>query len=272
MRSKTLTTLSNAWITPLSLCLTLLLLTGCEMMEDLQPAPKAKVYYGPETAIGEGTARMWVKMSKNGRPLSTGVDISDEALASLPEEGQAYHLQGPKEAENTLYKMVMLDWNPGGHAPDPIYTLPHFDIHFYMTTKEEVAKITGGMHPHTPEFAEKYMPASYITGVPLPNMGMAVPGMGVHWVDVNAPEFGGETFTKTFIYGSYNNKVIFHEPMITVAYLNSLTPNMPVVTPIPQPAHVQVSGYHPQAYTVLYDPTPGVYTVALTDMRYRKAE
>lgn len=259
-------------VRPLSLCLSLLLLAGCEMLEDLEPVSKTKVYYGPETTVGEGTARMWVKVSGDGEPMSTGVDISEEALASLPEEMKMYHLQAPKQAGLTLYQMVMLDWNPAGHDPSPIYTLPHFDVHFYMMSEEEVAKIPGGMHPHTPEFASKYIPEGYITGLPEPNMGFAVPGMGVHWVNSNASEFNGETFTKTFIYGSYENAVTFHEPMITLAYLQDLAPSMPVVTTIPQPQQVQMSGHHPRSYTVYHDPAFGEYTIALTDLRYRKAQ
>jgi hypothetical protein len=43
--------------------------------------------------------------------------------------------------------------------------------------------------------------------------------MGAHWADLLSPEFSGSPFTKTFILGTYDGKVIFWEPMITRAYL-----------------------------------------------------
>ena len=30
------------------------------------------------------------------------------------------------------YRFMMLDWNPQGHQPPGVYTVPHFDFHFYM--------------------------------------------------------------------------------------------------------------------------------------------
>ena len=46
--------------------------------------------------------------------------------------------------------------------------------------------------------------------------------MGVHWID---PEVAGvrraRQFTQTFIYGSWNGRLIFAEPMITKALLES---------------------------------------------------
>lgn len=60
-----------------------------------------------------------------------------------------------------------------------------------------------------------FIPPEYI---PAPD---GVPQMGKHWLDVMSPEFAGQTFTKTFVYGSYNGAVIFYEPMVTKAYIES---------------------------------------------------
>ena len=48
--------------------------------------------------------------------------------------------------------------------------------------------------------------------------------MGAHWLDITSPELNQEnpkSFTQTFIYGSYDGKVIFMEPMITKAFMDS---------------------------------------------------
>ena len=56
------------------------------------------------------------------------------------------------------------------------------------------------------------MPATYI------NTGL-VPTMGAHWIDVTAPELNGQPFTETFIFGSFDGKMTFYEPMITKAFI-----------------------------------------------------
>ncbi|WP_161889014.1 DUF5602 domain-containing protein [Pontibacter russatus] len=258
----------------LPLFLVLTLLSGCEELEDLLPDDKndAATYYGPTKDIGNGTARTWVKISHDGEPLAVGISMTEDALEGLPETMGMYMLEMPKQMSSTLYEMVMLDWNPQGHEPDPIYTHPHFDMHFYMISDMERMAIPGGPHPHTPAFMENYIPANYITGFPEPNMGEAVPGMGVHWVDVTSPEFHGHDFTKTFVYGSYNNEVIFHEPMITTAYLKGLAPDAKETAKVPQPLKVQKTGYYPTSYSVAYDAIPGEYIISLRNMKYRMAQ
>lgn len=36
-----------------------------------------------------------------------------------------------------------LNWEPSGHPTEGVYTIPHFDFHFYMISEEEVMNITG---------------------------------------------------------------------------------------------------------------------------------
>jgi len=36
----------------------------------------------------------------------------------------------------TPYKFVQFDWNPNGHEPDSVYTVPHVDFHFYTVPVE----------------------------------------------------------------------------------------------------------------------------------------
>ena len=263
----------NALALPL-FCLSLLLLTGCEELEDFIPDGKknTNTYYGPVTHIGDGTARTWVRLSADGEPLAVGINMTKEALEGLPEEPTIYTLHPPKQMSSTLYQAIMVDWNPSGHDPDPIYTHPHFDFHFYMISDTERESIAGGPHMHTPTFMENYIPEDYVTGLPDPLMGVAVPGMGVHWVDATSPEFHGHAFTKTFVYGAYENKVIFHEPMITVDYLKGLRADARVAAPVAQPLKVQKTGYYPTSYSVAHDAIPGEYIISLRNMKYRVAQ
>jgi hypothetical protein len=85
----------------------------------------------------------------------------------------------------------MLDWNPAGHEPDHVYTLPHFDFHFYKITPAQVM----AMMPSDPQWntkaaslpAANFVPAGYQAAHVLANIpagAAAVPMMGLHWLDV----------------------------------------------------------------------------------------
>jgi hypothetical protein len=83
--------------------------------------------------------------------------------------------------------------------------------------------------------AADYIPANHISGP-------GVPKMGKHFIDVTSPELSGAPFTQTFIYGSYDSKVVFWEPMITLNYLKTTTL---FERSLPQPAKYQATGFYP---------------------------
>ena len=251
----------------LSLFLSLFLLAGCDELEEFIPdkGNKTKTYYGPETQVGEGMARTWVRVSEDSKPLAVGINVSAEAVKSLKDKpSEVFSLKLPQQGVLTPFEFVTLDWNMMGHPE--VYFVPHFDIHFYMISDAERMQIEPGPQEHTEEFAANYMPATYTSGV------FAVPQMGVHWEDLSEPQHHEGDFTKTMIYGANHNEVIFYEPMVAVSYLEQLAPETPVKMNIAQAAKVQKTGYHPQSYTINYDAIPGEYTIALTDLRYRRAE
>lgn len=240
---------------------------SCQLFEDLleDHAPKkSKTYYGPSVSVGDGTARAWVMVDHAGKPTSTGINFSEQALSGLPDKMEEYVLELPTEAKLTLYKHFTFGWNPEGHEPPGTYDLPHFDIHFYMISNEERMKITGLAPPAMdPAPASKYIAANYV------QTPGRVPMMGAHWVDVLSPEFNGSKFTKTFIYGTLNKEVIFHEPMITRAYLLT-KPNEQIA--IRQPAAYQKSGYYPLKYSIKYKSSLKEYAVSLDDLTYHHGE
>jgi hypothetical protein len=247
--------------------LSLFLFTGCEQLEDLLPDDKDKTttYYGPQTQVGEGMARTWVKVSEDAKPLAVGINLSDKAVESLKgKPGEVFVLELPEQGVLTPVRTITLDWNMMGHPE--VYFVPHFDIHFYMISEAERLQVEEGPQEHTEEFAANYMPSSYTSGM------FSVPQMGVHWEDRSEPQHHEGDFTRTFVYGAYHNEVTFYEPMVAVSYLEQLAPDSKVKMEVAQPAKVQSTGYHPRSYTIGYDAILGEYTIALTDLRYRKAE
>lgn len=235
--------------------------------------PAVRTAYGEAVRVGNGTARTYVTMQGDA-PREVGVAFEEAALSGLPD----HHAPGGIEIEPghftfehvlslparnpTPYRHVVVNWNPTGHEPNGIYNLPHFDFHFYMISEAERAKIDRS----DPEFQRRaerqplpeLVPQGYVLPAPL-----GVPGMGVHWVDPRSPELNGETFTQTFIFGAWDGKVIFAEPMITRAFLES---KRDFSAPLPAPKKYGASGYYPTGYSIRWDEAAKEYRVALTGL------
>lgn len=232
---------------------------------DARCADKTKTFYGPAVPLGRGAGRAWVKVSDHGKPLAIGLELSARAIENQGSEEVNYVFQLPRQANALPFDHIELGWNPHGHEPDHIYTFPHFDMHFYMLSSAQQAAIPFLAPPaFDVPLAPQYVAPAYVQTPGL------VPNMGAHWVDVLSSEFQpGGTFTKTFIYGSYNGQLTFLEPMITLAYLQQ---HGTETTPIRQPQAFQRAGYYPTSYTVSYDHSPQQYQISLDNLQYHPAQ
>lgn len=212
-------------------------------------------FYGARANVGNGTVRTFVTLNDDGNPETIGFKFTESMLSGLPDKdamSNMHNLQFPPQAGAAGYNHAELDWNPNGHEPLQIYGYPHFDFHFYMVGDDELGTIIPG--PDTVAVESQYIPKDYVSGV------MAVPNMGVHWVDTLSSEFRGQKFTTTFIYGFYHGNMLFVEPMITREYLET---HPDVTIPVKQPAAFQTPGYYPTKYSIHYDAGKKEYTVAL---------
>jgi hypothetical protein len=225
---------------------------------------------GETKPLGDGQVRSWVKLDQNGNPTAIGLTFNEEALSGLPKEppagmeGTELSLNLPAEAKATAFKHIMLNYNPHGHPPEKIFDVPHFDFHFYTITEEERARITvqgEDVARSNKQPAAEFVPEGYVS---VPNS--AIPRMGAHWINPLSGEFHGQPFTRSFLYGSYNGHLIFGEPMITKAFLET-KPN--VTELIKLPAKYERSAYYPTKYSVRYDPATKEYTIALEGMTPR---
>jgi hypothetical protein len=256
------------------------------------PAPEAAslaentedgTYFGPTVAINPGTARTYVTI-QNGAPTELGVELNEGALQGLPTTGEhdghnnmqhmmenAWDLPLPAQAGATAYKSVYFGWMPMGHqAP---YDRPHFDFHFYVVPTAERLAIDQA----DPEWEQKsaslppqeYWPARYFPLnllVNVPASAVTVPKMGLHWLDVAAPELNGGEFRYTLFYGSWNGRIIFDEPMITKALLES---RETVDVTLPPAARYASEGLRAGGYRVYYDQATDRHRVALTQLTVR---
>jgi hypothetical protein len=233
----------------------------------------AEVRYGPEVELGEGTARTYLAVDAEGRPVEFGVALSETALATLPDMAEvpieeaflAIDLPLPEGAP-APYKLVGFDWNPRGHPPVEIYGHPHFDVHFYtidVTERDLILPADSLFEARGSKAPEPgYLPAAYVYAPE-----STVPKMGGHWIDPSSHEFHGEAFDKTFIYGTWEGKVIFIEPMMTKAFIETKADG---TYEIATPEKVAVAGWYPAAYRVRFDPEAKEYRIALTNLTERK--
>jgi hypothetical protein len=231
---------------------------------------KDKTVVGETKPLGKGQVRSWINLDKDGKPTAIGLTFSEEALKTLPQElppgaeGMEVSLALPAQAAATAFKHIGLDWNPKGHPPVNVYDLAHFDFHFYMITEEERAGITANgddLLRSRREPAAEFVPEGYVH-VP----DSEVPRMGSHWVNPLSKELHGQMFTTTFLYGSYDGRLVFAEPMISKSFLETKTN---VTEVIKLPAKYARNAYYPTKYSVRYDPVTREYTVALEGMTLR---
>jgi hypothetical protein len=252
---------------------------------------------GAAQRIGNGTARTYVLYDPANRrvPIEVGIALSADALENLPAPMAMGHADAMSShfdtherllelpaGNPTPYKFVQFNWNPGGHEPPGVYDQPHFDFHFWTVPVE----VRNSIVPSNPEFAAKaarypgaeFRAPFYIdaaTAAKAPPAAVAVPQMGVHWLDVRSGEFNGRRFTKTYIYGSWDGAFVFDEPMITRAHVAAKgTASDPAkrdeIIAISAPARRAIAGYYPNAYRITYDARANEYRIALTRLTWQE--
>jgi hypothetical protein len=247
---------------------------ACNSDGQSEPNASPRIYRGNAVPVGNGTAQAYI-LTDGDVPIEIGVALSKRALDGLPvgggtgghEHGVTFfeHLLALPENNPTPFRFIELDWNPGGHEPPGIYDRPHFDFHFYTTDLSTRNSIV----PENPDFTAKgtrrpsleYVPAGYIAPEPL-----VVPKMGLHWINPQSPEFNGKPFTTTFIYGTWDGRVIFAEPMITKAFIES-TRDTTIAVPVA--SRYEVAGYYPSSYRVRFDEASQEYRIALSGFAKR---
>ncbi|WP_300600558.1 DUF5602 domain-containing protein [Niabella sp.] len=234
--------------------------------------PGNKIYKGPEVSFKKGKVTTLYEVDQMERPVGLAIRIDHAAWGSLnmPAPGNSNNeppntvvLRFHPKVDAQIFNHAELDWNPHGHEPAGVYDKPHFDFHFYNMSVAYIDAIPS-YEADPSKFdnwpAPDYLPEHYI------NPGGGVPKMGCHWVDVTSAEFTPQGFGQTFIFGTYDGKVTFWEPMITKAFIEA---NPSFQRSIPQPEKFAVSGYYPTSLRL--ETTGEGYLIILEDFVYRDA-
>jgi hypothetical protein len=233
-------------------------------------------FYGPQVEIGSGKARSFVRINHENVPQEIGLELTPGALQDLPQPPAGVTGEYPvdyliplhqKSKEVTPFDHLEFDWQANGHPPMGIFTLPHFDIHFYMMSVEAQMNIPepNGSNLNTlfGPVPAGYLPADYtIAGAPVKQMGR-------HWLDKTSTVFPPTLapFQHEFIYGTFDGKVIFLEPMVTRNFLLSGTEFHQAIK---QPTVFNPAGtYYPTRYNIYSDAKTGNMYVTLDQFMLR---
>lgn len=256
--------------------------------------------YGPAQALGAGAVRTYAEMDRR-QPVAVGVSLTAGALDDLPTEptdhhhcfdvngdgqieemtecaGGHEHILGLPPALRRLPGMplqwTLLNWDPIGHPPPGIYDKPHFDVHFYLQSKAERDAIRPGPCRgviNCDDFATAvkplppaYQPADHV------NKSLTEVAMGNHMPDLTSDEWHGTPFTHSFVYGAYDARITFLEPMVTRAYLQQVEAGTAPggCSAVKQPQAWQQAGWYPQQYCVRHVSDRHELTVSLEDFAY----
>jgi hypothetical protein len=269
------------------------LLAGCAH------SPNARSLGAP-SMLGSGTVASYADFDATGAVQAIGVVVSSGTLDGLPTAPSDGHhcfdvnkdgtldlasecsgghervLPFPSEASRRTdmpFKWALVNWNPHGHIPPGVYDKPHFDVHFYLESIENVFAIEPG--PCGPEhvrcdlFARARLPVPGNYMHPdFKDVEAVAPAMGNHLVDLTASEFRGVPFTRTWIYGTNEGHVTFYEEMVTVAYLKS---RPDACFPIKMAAAVALAGRYPSKSCIRYVKETSEYTISLEGFELRQA-
>ncbi len=232
---------------------------------------------GTAVPLGQGQVWSFITTDDAGNPDTVGVEFTEAALSGLPAEIAMIEVDVPSGIAGLPIDHVLIDWNPEGHEPPGVYTVPHFDFHFYLVPKDQVSAIKVGSCttqenaavPNPPGMApvpcdifgkamlapaNDMMPDGY-TLVPA-----VVPMMGNHLMDMSAPEFTGKPFTYTYIWGLYDGKLTFMEPMITKAFFET---GQDVTLPLKMPKAMPKAGVYPTEMQIQHLTDSKTYVVSL---------
>lgn len=233
-----------------------------------QNKTKTNTFYGPQVKLGQGHVRTWIRIAHDGKPEEIGIEMSKNLLDQLPEGDLPLQLVLPlhqKAKRVTPFDHVFFDWNPHGHEPEGVFNVPHFDVHFYMTSVADREAIP--IYDDATTQFDNYPPAGYLPDdyVTPPNGGTAVPRMGTHWIPLSFVP----PFENILLYGSYDGEVTFIEPMNTLANLES---GVPFTEAFSQPIKFAKTSYYPSTYNVYQDAKHNRQIISLSDFIYREAE
>ncbi len=190
-------------------------------------AEKVNIFKGPVVEYGSGKARSWISVNGVGFPVEIGIEFTAEVLEDrslLPNDfNQTMVLPlHHKAKELTPFEHIGMKYAADGHGPR--WFAEHFDLYFFTINNEERMEIPE-YDPNDQNIVDAFnyfpdmtkMPSDYFK---FPGQLAVYPMIGKHWLPVDF-QTNYIPFTSVMVLGTYAQKNVFIEPMVTVEYLLS---------------------------------------------------
>jgi len=265
--------------------------SNCEPIEKLGPNNLDRYNYSLDMDIDSGCSYELKIKFKHDESLPvppTNGSQCNPAIGAIASDGLPY-LKGRWAYESIPRKMkkatgidhISIDFNPCGHPPADVFTIPHYDLHIYLESPEyrrcmtctsvDFGPVCDPDNQSTPSSHGFFNVATVAAG---PNAGKLanmpdgfdyavydnVPLMGGHsWDTSTQPKSAAEWVKPIWIMGSYDGEIIDYEPMVPLSFVSgsedktyeeSLTYVGQTITELPS------------KYTVDYNADSGVTTMS----------
>lgn len=240
-----------------------------------------------------------IQTNVDGRPSTMLVEIPKISFtgvgqsASLPVGSCqniyrfAYSDVESNGAEPGPFAYAEIDWNTEGlpRGPNGSFASPHFDFHFYMLSHAEIEQrmacvSTNGRtcdafktdYGQTKRFQD--LPdATFIPPTYRPDVGSAIPAMGLHLLDVDFDyTLENVNHYPTLIYGTFDGKVVFAEASVTLYTLQDAinSPNHRIFFPFRQPDSFATEIDWPTGFVIEYLPETGGFQAGFVGFEHHK--
>jgi hypothetical protein len=201
-----------------------------------------------------GPVTSFAHVTDQGEILGVGAVVPVKSFENVPDFDPAFQgtigIEMPESVrDKTFVQLLRINWISGGHGPSP-YGKPHFDLHFYRGTMEQVSAINCF---DTSPFPAEILASGYETPT------TCVSGMGYHaWPSA---DIISNTFSASIILGYAAQKMVFIEPMITrELFLARKSFELNIARPASAGG---AKTLYPSHLTVTYAPVGDAYTFEL---------
>ncbi|WP_394847038.1 hypothetical protein LZC95_06165 [Pendulispora brunnea] len=247
-------------------------------------------------SLGQGYVQSVYQLNDDGSPKMIGITIDEKGLQTLPTNevndgatcwdnnndgvinrmtecsGGHERVMWFPDIKDLPIKWMMFNWQGHGHAPEGVFSVPHFDLHYFIMDYVERNYMRTGPCDQfipCPEWAKaakdipiEFWPPGYLNAKGIQGR------MGNHMINKNSPEWQGKGLAQAFAYGLYDGHISFWEPVTSVDWLKG-NPNE--CKPVIQQPNVEIRGWYAKTYCSRHRPDRHDYLMSLEDFAFREA-
>lgn len=215
-----------------------------------EESERIATFIGPKVAVGNGYVISWIRVINNQTPWEIGIDITSGVLEDLPKDSGLIEpaiIPLPDIAEKlTPFNHISITWNPENFSDIPGFEQAHFNFYFHTIPIGDRMSIPVWSEETDPSFStyppRNHLPKNYS---PLIKGIGSYAEIGRHWLSTDSKSY--LPLAETFSFGTYDGKLIFMDPIVTLSVLKS---GEEIIKPIPQPLYHSGNNPLPREYKI----------------------